>query len=81
MGVAAQSWLPPSKLGGELLSQVVGSSAESWLHRASSVEAQSSERYINVPLQSTYDAAFAEMPEYWRKVLDNGSNGKRKSKR
>jgi hypothetical protein len=40
-----------------------------------------SERYINVPLQSTYDAAFAEMPEFWRKVLDKGSNGRRKSKR
>ena len=40
-----------------------------------------SERYINVPLQSTYDAAFAEMPEYWRKVLDKGSNGRRNKKR
>jgi hypothetical protein len=45
-----------------------------------------SDRYINVPLQTTYDAAFEEMPEYWRKLLEkginaNGTNGRRKRKR
>jgi hypothetical protein len=30
----------------------------------------SSTRYVNVPLASTYDAAFRGMPAYWRDVLE-----------
>lgn len=28
------------------------------------------ERYVNVPLESTYQAAFHGMPAYWRKILE-----------
>lgn len=28
------------------------------------------DRYINVPLQTTYDAAYRGMPEFWRDVLE-----------
>ena len=30
----------------------------------------SSERYVNVPLESTYAAAYADVPRRWRTVLD-----------
>jgi hypothetical protein len=29
-----------------------------------------SDRYINVPLESTYRSAYQSMPEFWRKVLE-----------
>ena len=28
------------------------------------------DRYVNIPLQSTYDAAYNAMPEFWREVLE-----------
>jgi hypothetical protein len=31
------------------------------------------ERYINVPLEPTYQAAYAGMPIFWRNVLESGS--------
>lgn len=31
------------------------------------------DRYINVPLESTYVAAYQGMPAYWREVLEGGS--------
>ena len=30
----------------------------------------SAERYINVPLESTYQEAYSGMPEYWRQVIE-----------
>ena len=30
------------------------------------------ERYVNVPLEATYLAAYRGMPEYWRQVLEGG---------
>lgn len=35
----------------------------------------SDERYVNVPLEATYDLAFRGMPAVWRNVLEqaNGS--------
>jgi hypothetical protein len=30
------------------------------------------DRYVNVPLESTYHAAFRGMPAYWRNVLETG---------
>jgi hypothetical protein len=32
----------------------------------------SPERYVNVPLEATYRAAYAGMPSFWRHVLDQG---------
>lgn len=29
------------------------------------------ERYVNVPLETTYDAAFAAMPQFWREQLSS----------
>jgi hypothetical protein len=29
-----------------------------------------SQRYVNLPLESTYDAAYQGMPAFWRDVLD-----------
>jgi hypothetical protein len=31
------------------------------------------DRYINVPLESTYMAAYAGMPSFWRDVLEGRS--------
>jgi hypothetical protein len=31
------------------------------------------DRYINAPLESTYQAAYDGMPGFWREVLENGS--------
>lgn len=31
------------------------------------------ERYVNVPLEETYDATWEETPERWRRVIDAGS--------
>lgn len=31
-----------------------------------------SERYINVPLEPTYQAAYGRMPAFWREVLEHG---------
>jgi hypothetical protein len=31
------------------------------------------ERYVDVPLESTYMAAYTGMPAYWRKVLEGTS--------
>jgi hypothetical protein len=31
------------------------------------------DRYIDVPLESTYEAAYAGMPDFWRGVLECGS--------
>lgn len=31
----------------------------------------SSERYVNVPLESTYDTGFRGMPAYWRDILES----------
>ena len=28
------------------------------------------ERYINIPLEVTYDSAYAGMPSFWRDVLE-----------
>jgi hypothetical protein len=33
-----------------------------------------SDRYVNVPLAATYDAAYRGMPGFWRGVLE-GRNG------
>jgi len=33
----------------------------------------SPERYVNVPLESTYMAAYSSTPAYWRKVLETGA--------
>lgn len=30
------------------------------------------DRYVNVPLESTYQAAYDGMPSFWREVLENG---------
>jgi hypothetical protein len=30
------------------------------------------ERYVNVPLEPTYLAAYRGMPEFWRDVLERG---------
>ena len=30
------------------------------------------DKYVSVPLESTYLTAFAEMPRRWRKVLEAG---------
>ena len=29
------------------------------------------ERYVNLPLESTYESAFQGMPAFWRGVLEN----------
>ena len=31
------------------------------------------DRYINVPLEPTYQAAYGGMPAFWREVLERGS--------
>jgi hypothetical protein len=31
-----------------------------------------SDRYINVPLEPTYEAAYGGMPAFWRDVLERG---------
>ncbi len=31
------------------------------------------DRYINVPLEPTYQAAYRGMPAFWREVLERGS--------
>ena len=31
------------------------------------------DRYINVPLEPTYQAAYGRMPAFWRGVLERGS--------
>jgi hypothetical protein len=31
------------------------------------------DRYINVPLEPTYQAAYAGMPAFWRAILERGS--------
>jgi len=31
------------------------------------------ERYINVPLEPTYRAAYQGMPEFWRDILERGT--------
>jgi hypothetical protein len=28
------------------------------------------ERYVNVPLERTYQTAYAGMPEFWREVIE-----------
>jgi hypothetical protein len=33
------------------------------------------ERYINVPLEPTYQSAYAGMPAFWRNVLEDASRG------
>jgi len=33
------------------------------------------ERYINVPLELTYRAAYRGMPQFWRDVLETGAPG------
>jgi hypothetical protein len=36
-----------------------------------------SDHYVNLPVESTYETAFAEMPDFWRDVLEGrSSNGK-----
>jgi hypothetical protein len=30
------------------------------------------DRYINVPLESTYEAAYQGMPGFWRQILEGG---------
>jgi hypothetical protein len=35
------------------------------------------ERYVNVPLESTYLAAYRGMPEYWRSVIEGNGPGER----
>jgi hypothetical protein len=32
------------------------------------------ERYVNVPLEPTYMAAYHAMPAYWRQVLEGGEH-------
>lgn len=31
-----------------------------------------SERYVNVPLESTYQAAYADVPQFWQQVIESG---------
>jgi hypothetical protein len=32
------------------------------------------ERYVNVPLEATYQAAYRGMPEFWRNVIEQRPN-------
>jgi hypothetical protein len=37
------------------------------------------DRYVNIPLEATYGAAYRGMPEFWRSVIEQGSPGAERS--